>query len=425
MFLLGLFSRMAFMHPFDIVEKVLAWTFGVFFLPMLFLGAISPQVIRLSVPDVKSAGRIAGSVYAWSTAGAIVGTFTTGYFLISTVGTFRVVMILAFALAMLAFLVGRFWKNNVMLYAASITFGGAIFGLYIVDFGSNRYDLETKYYAIKVTKTEDGDERDLTLDHLLHSSVRLSDPTWLYYRHEYIQGELLMEVLGRHAHPNLLVIGGGGYTFPHYVECLMPDVQIDVVEIDPGVTEIAHREFGLPRDTKIRTFNMDGRQFVSEKAPREHYQLVMQDAVNDLSVPGHLMTKEYNDAVKATLTPDGAYLLTLIDSLRDGLLWRAAMHTMRESFKYVYVLTPYPMENSAGEVEARGRFAFCTGRIHPSISTACTPQRVVLRRNGGARKFGCGGAASARKPYMVKSLSPWLGFYTHALEGQNARHHLA
>src|SRR6185369_9066741 len=97
------------------------------------------------------------------------------------------------------------------------------------------------------------------------------------------------------------------------------------VEIDPGVTEVAHRELGLSRETKIRSYHMDGRQFVREKAQKGHYRLVIQDAVNDLSVPYHLMTKEYNDAVKATLTEDkatgkkdGAYLLTLIDSIEDG-----------------------------------------------------------------------------------------------------------
>ena len=44
--------------------------------------------------------------------------------------------------------------------------------------------------------------------------------------------------------------------------------------------------------------HMDGRQFVQERAPTGHYQLIVQDAVNDLSVPYHILTKEYNDAVK-------------------------------------------------------------------------------------------------------------------------------
>jgi hypothetical protein len=66
----------------------------------------------------------------------------------------------------------------------------------------------------------------------------------------------------------------------------------------------------------------------------------VQDAVNDYSVPYHLLTKEYNDAVKKTLAADGAYLLTLIDPLDKGKLWRAAFHTLRLSFQHVYLLSP-------------------------------------------------------------------------------------
>jgi hypothetical protein len=55
--------------------------------------------------------------------------------------------------------------------------------------------------------------------------------------------------------------------------------------------------------------------------------------VNDLSVPAHLMTKEYNDAIKAALKPQtGVYLLTIIDSIGDGKLWKAAMATLAKTF---------------------------------------------------------------------------------------------
>jgi len=339
----GIYIQYVFMmNARDVVQKVLGWTFGLFFLPMLLLGTISPQVIRLSVSDVKHAGRVAGSIYAWSTTGAIIGTFATGYFLISSLGTFRVLIVLSFVLILIAFFVGRLWKNNAMLYATCIIAGAAIFGLFAIDHGSNRYDRETKYYAIKVINSEiEGKRRvKLVLDHLTHSIVDLDDPTWLGYPHEYVQGELLQAARLGNKDTRLLVIGGGGYTFPRSAEFAMPDVQIDVVEIDPGVTDIAFEKLALRRDTAIRSHHMDGRQYVSERAGKGQYRLVMQDAVNDLSVPYHLMTKEYNDAVKQTLTPDGAYLLTLIDSIRDGKLWRAAVHTMRQTFKYVYLVSP-------------------------------------------------------------------------------------
>lgn len=334
----------------DIVWNVLTWTFILFFLPMFCLGMISPQVIRLSIPDTAHAGRTAGTVYAWSTVGAIAGTFVTGYFLIDALGTARMLFVLTLVLTGLAFALGKLWKNTPMLYVGSMVVTIAILGFVLIDYVSNSYTMESKYYAINVHEyrmEREGEKfavKALDLDHLMHSAVRPDDPTWLYYEHEYVQGELTRYWRGR-GPTNVLIIGGGGYTFPRWLEVKLPDVGVDVVEIDPAVTEVAHRELGLPRNTTIRTVNMDGRQFIRERAEENHYQLVIQDAVNDLSVPYHLMTKEYNDAVKKTLAKDGVYLLTLIDSIDQGELWRAAVHTMRQSFNHVILVDPSGFPN--------------------------------------------------------------------------------
>ena len=333
----------------DLRWNILTWTFMLFFVPMLALGTISPQVIRLSIPDTGHAGRVSGTVYAWSTAGAIVGTFATGYFLIDLLGMARVLFLLSLVLLGLTFVLGRLWKNTPLLFAGSIVFGIGVVGMFAFGWGGGKYTMESKYYAIKVGP--DTEERYgpgvmiLTLDHLIHSYVKPEDPNFLGYPHEEVQGELVRTALSQ-GPTEVLVIGGGGYTFPRWVEHNLPRVGVDVVEIDPGVTEVAHRELGLSRQTPIRSFHMDGRQYIREKAPKGHYELVIQDAVNDLAVPYHLMTKEYNDAikgtdrVKGTLAPGGAYLLTLIDSIQDGDLWRAAVHTMRETFPHVALLDP-------------------------------------------------------------------------------------
>ncbi|HKA06078.1 MAG TPA: fused MFS/spermidine synthase [Gemmataceae bacterium] len=340
----------------EIVWNVFAWTFMLFFVPMLCLGTISPQVIRMSIPDTARAGRTAGTIYAWSTAGAIVGTFATGYLLIEWLGTARLLFLLAVILMGMTFVIGRLWTHTTLLFGGSIVFGIAVVGMFAIGYQSQKYDLETKYYSIRVESIRDEEDsriekyKTLSLDRLIHSYVRPDDPTWLGYPHEEVQGEIARYYRTR-GPTEILVIGGGGYTFPRWVDYMLPDIGVDVVEIDPGVTEIAHRELGLPRRTAIRTHHMDGRQFVRERARKGHYQLVIQDAVNDLSVPYHLMTKEYNDAVKETLAPGGAYLLTLIEPIEEGELWRAAVHTMRETFKYVTLLDPHGFN-------LEGRFVF-------------------------------------------------------------------
>ena len=43
--------------------------------PLTLLAMSSPFAIRLAVPDVAQSGRVAGTIYAWSTVGSILGTF--------------------------------------------------------------------------------------------------------------------------------------------------------------------------------------------------------------------------------------------------------------------------------------------------------------------------------------------------------------
>jgi spermidine synthase len=160
------------------------------------------------------------------------------------------------------------------------------------------------------------------------------------------------------------VIGGGGYTYPRWVEAQadLSDVQIDVVEIDPAVTEIAHDKLGLSRATRIVSIHRDGRQFV-KSAPAGSYDLVIQDAVNDLSVPYHLMTAEYNQLVKQLLRPDCLYLLTVIDNFDSGYFLASAVRTTEFVFGESTLLLP-------GKPEADTRNVFViAGRnsVPPSV----------------------------------------------------------
>ena len=347
---LAVLSHRGFFVQHGVVVQVLGWTFALFFLPMYLLGMVSPQVIRLAVPDVAHVGRVAGRVYAWSTAGAIAGTFATGYALVSAVGVNGTVLGVALVVICTSLLVAPVWKSNPMLYLFAIALGGVCGGIILEARGGRDPDViekvETNYYTIKVHRTattERPNLYNLNLDYLRHSTVDLDDPLFLYYEHEYIQVEFLRAARERDPEPRVLVIGGGGYTFPRYAMETMPKTRLDVVEIDPGVTRVAYRTLGLKREYGIRDINMDGRQYVAERAEPGGYDLVVQDAVNDFSVPAHLLTREYNDAVKRTMTPRGVYLLTIIDAVDGGKLWKAAMRTLAETFPHVSLLTPHPV----------------------------------------------------------------------------------
>jgi spermidine synthase len=142
--------------------------------------------------------------------------------------------------------------------------------------------------------------------------------------------------------PNLdaLFIGGGGYTFPRYLEAILPASNLTVAEIDPAVTEVAHEMLGLRRDTAIQTYNVDARIFLQEKGKANSYDLVFGDAFNDYSVPYHLTTIEFDQMVKNVLRDDGMYIANLVDYGQEGHFLRAYVRTVQKVFSNVAVL-PY------------------------------------------------------------------------------------
>jgi len=197
--------------------------------------------------------------------------------------------------------------------------------------------LETNYFCIKVEEREREGEpvRVLILDRLVHSFTSLDDPAMLVYVYEQIYAEVTAYQAGRVNHLRALFIGGGGYTFPRYMEAFYPDSELHVIEIDPGVTQVAYDMLGLRRDTAIVTYNEDARLFLKED-PEQSYDLILGDAFNDFSVPYHLTTREFNDRVRAWLADGGLYIVNIIDGPGGDFL-RAYVHTMRQTFRYVYV----------------------------------------------------------------------------------------
>ena len=135
-----------------------------------------------------------------------------------------------------------------------------------------------------------------------------------------------------------------------------------MVEIDPAVTEIAYDLLGLSRETRINSIHMDGRQYV-KSAPEASYDLVIQDAVNDFSVPYHLMTAEYNALIQRLLQPDGVYLLTVIDAMESGRFLASAVRTVQRSFGETQLLAPPETH------KIRDRSVYVIGGRFPATTT--------------------------------------------------------
>lgn len=322
-------------NTWPVVFEILVVVTALFFLPSLILGTISPVVAKLAVRDLAKTGITVGKIYAFGTAGSIVGTFATGFVLISWFGTHTIVWGVALVLMVMGLLFAvSDWRGRV---AGFVLLSLATVGATQLGWLTGPCLMETNYFCIKVRAEEkDGHPvQVLILDRLVHSYSSLEDPTRLVYGYEKIYAEVTAYQAQQTDRLRALFIGGGGYTFPRYIEAVYPGSDISVIEIDPGVTQVAHQYLGLAAGSAIVSTNQDARLFLAQ-SPTGQYNLIMGDAFNDFSVPYHLTTHEFNQRVQAWLAPDGLYMVNIIDGVRGDFL-RAYIHTLRQTFVHVYL----------------------------------------------------------------------------------------
>ncbi len=119
--------------------------------------------------------------------------------------------------------------------------------------------------------------------------------------------QMMMAVLLFHESPRrILIVGLGGGTLPMALSELLPEAQIDSVEIDAAVVRVAKEYFGYSETPRRRTIIQDARVF-TKRAVRQgaRYDLIVLDAFNGDYIPEHLMTLEYLEENRALLTDGG------------------------------------------------------------------------------------------------------------------------
>jgi len=340
-------------------NRVFLHIFLVFMLPSTLLGTISPVVAKMALDTGLPTGRTVGDIYAWGAAGSIVGTFAAGYFLISLLGSIAIIWSVAGVLLVLGlfFSAGR-WPARLwmalFLVAATLAWAPWPWAWAVGNAMNLRQDAETgvlyakdtPYCYVAVKRTSDDPEIfSFYQDRLLHSSIVAGRIDDLQYSYERIYAAITQRHGGGRKSFRTLFIGGGGYVFPRYILEIAPESRVDVVEIDPGVTEAAMAAFGLRRDTPINTFTLDARNYIDELlAARQagetgpRYDFIYEDAFNDYLVPYQLTTKEFNDKIVEVLAEDGLYLVNLIDIPASGLFLGSYLHTLEQTFPHVEIL---------------------------------------------------------------------------------------
>ena len=371
-----------------VLERIVEWDPGprlnpllaavVLFGPMsIVLATVTPIAVRIHARTIDTLGRTAGRLFAVSTFGSIAGTWATAFVLVPEFGTnqllaqgaaalFVAVVLVTFvgrlpiagALAVAA-VAGAVYASFELAPSRTGTLAGAQAQNYSpvyrlrgesgggIDYEAEGYRVlyrkETAYHSLAVV--EDGFARYLRFDSSFQSGMKVGKP----FDTEFAYAPMFhLPFAYRSDIRDLLFIGLGGASSPKRLWRDFPNLQIQAVEIDPEVVNVAYRFFGMPRDERLAVEADDGRRYLARTD--DQYDVIAVDAYFSDSIPFHLTTFEFLQLVRERLRPGGILIANVIGSISGpgSKLFRSFVKTYRTVFSTVVV---HPVERQPDVVQ--------------------------------------------------------------------------
>jgi len=304
--------------------------------PAAILSAITPTVARLRLHDLRASGTVVGGISAWATAGALVGTFGTGFVLVPLVPVSAAVLGIGVALVLAGLLLGLGLQRLPAVTAVLVLLATAAFGATTVAVDSP-CDRETDYHCASVEEDPAlAGGRSLLLDDVHHSYVDLEDPTHLEYAYTRWIADGIDAIAPPPAPLDVVFVGGGGFTLPRWLAATHDGSRSRVLEVDGDLVELARERLALRTSPRLRVTVGDARMTLREE-PGQSADVVVGDAFGTYAVPWHLATREWAQEVHRVLRPSGIYALNVIDFPPLDLL-RAEAATLLEEFADVRLI---------------------------------------------------------------------------------------
>jgi spermidine synthase len=298
-------------------------------LPVMMLGAASPYAIRLAVPDVEHSGRVAGRLYAISTAGSLLGTWLSALVLIPLIGTQRTFLSFALAAGLVA-AIGLGWRYLAVPAALAAVVALPVGTVKATEDGDVIHEAETELQYVRVIEEPDG-ERQLELNEgqAVHSLYRPGS----YLTGDVWDGYLVLPFAGLPEPPRrIAILGNAAGTTARAYGHFFPQTRVDGVEIDGELTEIGRRFFDL-HNPSLRVYHEDARPWLRQSAGG--YDVIMVDAYRQPYIPFYLATREFFELARDRLAPGGVVIVNAGHPEDNDDLETVLGRTMAEVFPTV------------------------------------------------------------------------------------------
>jgi spermidine synthase len=329
----------------------------VLFAPVSFvLAMVSPYVARLKLKEVGSTGATVGRLYAISTIGSIVGTFSAGFYLLSMIGSTAILFCISGLLLSCSILLSttRFLKLKIAAagIVALCAYGAPSTSTPFIS-GKHVFESDTHYNHCLVYEGADVQtgrpSRALLTDRFARQSAVFTDG----------KDDLVLEYLkyfrfGAHFCPDAqraLLLGGGGFTYVADFFRRNPTKSLDVVELDPELVRIAKQYFGLRPNPRLRIFTEDARVYLNRS--QTVYDIIYFDTFSSAAiVPHYLTTRETAHLVYDSLSSNGVAVLNVMSAVYGprGRFLRAELATYRSVFPRVEIFKLSDEADTIGNV---------------------------------------------------------------------------
>ncbi len=298
----------------------------IFVFPLFLLGTVTPSLVKYTVDSLDDSGKIVGNLNASNTIGSIIGTFVPTFVSIPAVGTS--VTFLIFAGILLALSIVYFASSK--LFVKKVPIAMVLFILCCV-FGHNgsfafwqkhlTAEDESIYNYLQVSE----DEKQVVLSTNVLFGVQSvyrkeRELTGMYY--DYAMAAPYMAGIYEKGRPlDVLILGMGTGTYATQCRRYFGEMNIEGVEIDQKITDLAHEYFELDGSIPVATY--DGRAFLnsisSENWKKDSefgtsdgkYDVIMVDAYQDITIPFQMSTVEFFSMVRDHLRTDGVMVVNM------------------------------------------------------------------------------------------------------------------
>ncbi len=311
----------------------------IFVFPLFLLGTVTPSLAKYSVDSLDESGKTVGNLGAFNTIGSIIGTFVPTFISIPAVGTSVTFLIFAgilLALAVIYFISRRAGAvksavAGVLFLACCLTGAENSFAFWESDL---TYEGESIYNYLQVKE----DERQVILSTNVLFGVqsvlmKQEGLTGMYY--DYAMAAPLMTPQENPGDCSVLILGMGTGTYATQCSRYFGKMDIEGVEIDGKITELARTYFELPEEVQVNTY--DGRAYLN--AIEEKYDVIMVDAYQDITIPFQMSSVEFFTLVKEHLKDGGVMVVNMnMRGTGEGNINQYLSDTIASIFEQVYTV---------------------------------------------------------------------------------------